>query len=433
MNRSYRFRNNNKPASIMIRSDKFTSTASNIEQKEKLDDLVRRENEFLEEVRNFSKKAEVLKSGQATVVKGRKSIEDRMIGILSFATSIELYRRFLEERSMYATGQLAEQISDLDYLQQFVEMTEKSVLKCNEMLGADLNDEIEAQNFEEQLELETLETQNASRRIILDLQMQLSKKPEFPSKEKLLKIKRIPQKDAFPTEEQILYAQLEIKKSEELVKKASQRQQLLNQEHFQLEQIESDFNTKVQNMTEKYKMKKEKMKNLRTKLSEIERLRININSLNEQNARLRTELCNVSDRCAEPRRYHSHNLKLQEQLDLAKYELINIQTRYNDRLNYAKKRRHQYHKDLKMKAALEEEIQKLDEECQNKINEVMEIERQEHEAEVNLNKKLKEIQEILTASDQEATFDDRCSPVSQEEELQKIISLVSNNENVNLN
>lgn len=433
MNRSVRYRSNNKPASILIRSDKFTSSASNNEQKEKLDDLVRRENEFLEEVRDFSKKADVLKSGQTAVVNGRKKIEDRMLKILSFATSVELYRRFLEERSMNATSQLAEQISDLDSLQQFVEMSEKSVAKCSEMLGSDLNDEIEAQNFEEQLELETLETENASRRIINDLHKQLAMKPTFISKEKPLKIKRILQKDAFPTEEQILYAQLEIKKSEELVKKAIQRQQLLNQEHFQLEQIESDFNTKIQNMNERYKMKKEKLKNLRTKLTEVENTRIKINELNEQNARLKTILYNTTDSGAEPRRKHSLYVKCQEKYDFDKYENANYLAKYQERLRYAKKRRHQYKKRCESKEEFEAEIEKLDEECQKKIMEVMEIERQEHEMEVNLNKKLKEIQDILIKNDEEATFESKCTPVSQEEELQKIISLVSNNENVNLN
>lgn len=432
MNRSVRLRNN-KPASILIRSDKFTSTASNDEQKKKLDDLIRRENEFLEEVRDFSRRAEVLKSGQATVIKGRKNIENRMIGILSFATSIELYRRFLEERSMNATEQLAEQISDLDLLQQFVEMTEKSVAKCNEMLGPDLNDEIEAQNFEEQLELETLVTENASRRIILELQMQFDQKPSIITKEKPLEIKRIPQRESFSVEEQILSAQLEIKKSAELVKKASERQKKLNQEHFELEQIESDFNTKVQNMTERYKMKKDKMKTLRTKLSEIEKLRININELNEQNAQLKSNLCNLYDSNAEPRRSYSRIMRAQEKNDLDKMELTDIITKYEGRIKFAKKRRHEYNKRLKRKGEFEEEIQKLDEECQRKINDVMEVERQEHEMEVQLNQKLKEIQNILAESDDEVTFESQCTPVSQEEELQKIISLVSNNENVNLN
>lgn len=467
MSRSVRIRNNNKPASILIRSDKFTATASNDQQKEVLDDLVRRENDFLEQVRDFAKRAEVLKSNQATVLTGRKKIEDRMIGILSFATSIELYRRFLEERSMNATQQLAEQIDDLALFQQFVEMTEKSVEKCNEMIGTDLNNEIEAENFEEELELEALEAENTTRRMILEIKKQIARKPSTISKQKPLIIKRPPQSASFSAEEQFLYDQLDINKSQELVDKnkqsqqktnqdklevleillaqleikyiqevvdkAKKSQQKLNQEHFALEQYESDFSNRVQALAERYNMKKEKMKSLRKKLSDNEKIRLNINELNEENARLRTTLCGTTDGSSDERRFRAYFLKVQERYDLDKVDIISYQARCDDRYKYAKKRRHEYKKRLEQKKNLEEEIQKLDEECLNKINEVIEIERQEHEMEVALNKKLKEMQNILIQNDEEASFESSCVPPSQVEELQKIISLVSNNENTNLN
>ncbi|OHT14883.1 hypothetical protein TRFO_14666 [Tritrichomonas foetus] len=432
MNRSTRFRNG-KPASISIRTDKYTSMAVNNAQKEALEDLVQRENDFLEAVRDFSVKAEDLRARQLLVLKGRTKLEDRMIGILTFVTSIELYRRFLEERYMNASQQLAEQVDDLGSYQEFIELNEKSVEQCSSMLQSDVNDQIEAENFEEQLAVDTLISQNSARSMILRIKQQLMAKPSQITSEKPIEISHKSLFDALPDDGEMDLAKLELEKSQELFDKTQTRQQKLNSIHNELEQLENDFHMKIHNSADKYRIKANRIENLRNNLFDIEKMQLDINTMNENNARLKTTLCEALDGDAGIRRDHAIYKRKQDKIDADKCDINFIKNRYEDRRKYAKKRRHIYKKREQEVSVLQAEVDEAEAICCQKIQEVLDLEKQEHEMEVKLNNKLKEIQNIMIQSNEEASFENSCTPVSQVGELQKIITLVSNNENIMLN
>lgn len=421
---------NNKPTTKARRTDIFLATPQTDEQKEKLADLIRRENEYLEAMRDFSTKATTFAQGQSVAKRSRRTLEDRIVRVLTFATSIELYRRFLEERFLHASNQLAEQLNDLDPYQKMIEIQEKSVETCSSMLLLDVNDDLESQNFDDELALDSLIQENLTRRTILELRKEILNRPSLIVPENPVHYEETQSIIPFMQEEELLSAELEVQKSQELLEKFSEKQKHLNETHFELEKLENEFASSMQTATEQYKMKMHQIDNLRNSISEIEQLQLSINEMNEKNARLQSELCSNLDNDRDARRNAAACTRITDRRDTNYQEVIDMKTRYEDSLKFAKKRRHQYNKRLQAKEEYEIEIKKMEQECEKKIEEVNQIEKQEHHLEMELNDKLKEMQKILTDCNEEATLENNCTPVSQIAELQKIINLVSNDYSV---
>ena len=432
MKKSVRFRSS-KPASVTVRTSTFTSTAPSSSARALESDLAAREFHFLEEVRHFSGLASELKQDQRRVYAGKEALEDRMLGVLSFATSIELYRRFLDERESYAHTKLAQPLNENDVFEKYVDGEEKSAEKCRELVEPDMNDELERINFEEQLALDTLLSKNTAKSLALQLRRALLNEPSTVSIQKPLELAKRTMTSAFSAESQIEFAKLEQKKANELFEKTAQRQKMIDEIHRKLEQYESEYNNRIRQNKERYQLKIKRLQALRNNMFEVEKNLMEIHRLSEENAKLKVRLLRQLDNDAAVRREHSGCIRLQDKIDSDKNELAAMKNRYEDRRNYAKKRRHAYKKRQKEVQVVQEDVDKAEKDCQERIQQVLDIEKQEREMEVKLNNKLKEMQNILVENNEEPSFESSCTPVSQVGELQKIITLVSNNENSILN
>lgn len=381
--------------------------------------IERKEAEFLKLVEQFGQDAENLKQQQRRVDMRKTRLEDRMIGILSFTTTIELYKRFLDERYINANQVLTMPAESLVSMENYIEKLESYIKQIGENAGNLTTSDLEFTISREELDVETMEAQNTARSALLQLRKAQQIKPQA-------QIPIILERKLDSDEEPPVFDFNDVYIDEEMFTRLKKRQVNFDDSISKLEESETTSNNKTRASQLKYRAKTRQIKDLRNRLIENEKIRLDISDEIVQISDLRQTLCEVQDELGKAKR-NKDFLSLLEKLNQADAkDLASYKAKIEERKLYSRKRKHQYKKH---KAAVDDykaEVDKAQEEYDAYEASVIELENQIHEAEMNINSVLKHTQYQYAELNENSIIETDTSHISKLDELQKMVSLVFN-------
>lgn len=404
----------------IYRASVAPSTAS---QDRRFEDLLERENDFLRQLKEFSESAELLRKEQLEIDDIKLKLEDKAIGILTFTTSIELYRRFLDEREQNARQLLCDPIDDPSAIEDVVNRIEASLKYLGCDVSSTINDDIEVSNMQEDMEVQALENENLSRRMQYLLRRALLDTPPFV--EQVQRITYEGEADREETDKaRMELAQAELKRANDLNALSDELQKRLEDLHEKLEAMEEEADAQLLAARSKYMEKEKIIEDLRSKVGERDELLLSINSMNEKIGKLKLELAAARDQRGDLNRGHA---LLQRRKDLCEFDQQQNQSRIQkmeDRKKFARKRRHNNKKRVEDLKVTEKEVEEFQQQCDEYLDSILAIEDESHEVEVQLNAQLKEAQRLSQDVFEESTFEDSCVEVSKTAEMHKVFGLV---------
>ena len=392
-------------------------------QDRRLEDLIERENEFLRQLKEFSQNAELLRRDQLELDDVKGKLEDKAIGILTFTTSIELYRRFLDEREANARSLLCDPVDDTTALEEIVTRLEASLKYLGCDVSSTINDDIEVGNMQEEMEVEALENENLSRRmkysvlrVMLDRPMKVDsvKKITFDGEEDRKEIDKA----------RIELAQAALKRANDLNELSDARQKKLDEIYAKLEAMEDEADAQLDECRGKFKAKEKMIEELRDKVKERDDLLLSINTMNEKVGKLILELASLRDQKGDLSRGYNLQQRRQELCDFDKQQNQSRVGKMEDRKKFARKRRHNNKKRREELKITEQEVEQFQQQCEEYLESILAIEEESHDVEVALNSKLKEAQGLTEDVFNESTFESSCIGVSTKQEMHKVFGIV---------
>jgi hypothetical protein len=386
-------------------------------------ELLMREQAFLADLRQFGEDLTVLRTNQRRVDSATELLESRMINILSFSTAVEMFHRLLNEREGHARIMLCEPIDDLTWLEDRVNTVE-TALEGVGVARSKVNEEIATGNLQTLAAIELLESQNVARRI----QMQLRKRLQMQmSATKVAAVKFVQHRSPpDPRARARRAAQADLEAAESISALALRRQRELDARHRKITDKENALDDTLRLHQARHSESERAIATLRENLHENARLLLDVNGLREANAQLRETLMGMCDDGSAVRRERAMLDNAQRVHELNEEDAQKGRTRMTERTRAIAKRdigMEQHRDGLAIRGV---PIHELEEECQAKLQEILEIEEQSHQVELRLNTVLLRTR-ALEGSFAEGRGVGRAQRTI---ELDKVLALVTKHEDV---
>jgi chromosome segregation ATPase len=383
--------------------------------------LVEKEQAYLADLQQFAQELKVLRTDKYRVDTATERLETRMINIISFSTTIEMFGRLLNDREIRAQLIMGEPVDDTSYLQERVDFLEATVRSLPDG-HSQVNEDIKNANFDDQVAIELLESQNVARRLKLQLQRRVQSRSWAG---KVAKVK-FTARERRPVDvaRQHDIAQKDLITAEEVAALSNQRQHELDAIQQELTRRENAVDAALRQHQAEQDPKERRIAALRQELHENASLCLQINGLREENSQLREQLFRLLDSGSDVRRERAQLDNAQKNHEFFADDARRGQARLNDRRRAMAKRDQQIEERRAKMWEKQEPIQQAEVDVEAKLNEVLELEEQGHKVEQALNKVLKETQLIVG-------FPVRVvKQAHRTQEMEKMFSLVTKHEDV---
>jgi hypothetical protein len=357
--------------------------------------LAIREAAFLADLRAFYFELQLHRHNLNRVDTGTSQIETRMINILSFSTTVEMFLRQLDVRTAHAHSILSESPDDLTALEHLTELAEAAVCSLPS-LSSTVNDDLSLSLVQSQLATELVESQNAVRRTHLSL----ARRDRFrTARVAPIRFAARPTARAPPPPPPPPRANAETAETAAAALSAlsSSRQRALDATHGALAAAEAELDAELQRNRGAAAAREARIAALRAELHENAALEVALAGARDENARAVEEIADLRDSGARLRREAAAFGGARGRAEADAAEAKRDAGAVEERGRSAAEREERIAKRREELPAKEAEIACGEEECAAKGRDVGEIEERGHALELRLNEVLRETSAIVAA------------------------------------